>query len=314
MSVATPRVLVVSESRITRRVVEMTFADQPLQLAVVSPPAASPRTTGDAAAGVAAWPTSRMQAHRRLRAGAQLRAHPAGRRRSVMLLAGQTESIDEAGGGRGAGLGGAAQAARLASAGRRGAPGAAVGPPPGPPRPRRCRCLPPRRRRAGPGRRHRAGDRSGQPAAVPDVAAVTGSASMPMPPRRPSNRRRRSGWRRTRRHVPRPARSGAGPPARTRRRRRSTTTEVERDRDARRGAGRHRSSLTARLESAIVDRTAPPAAAAAERAAGAPDTQRWSPMSSSGWSASWRRRWSNRWRAPWCATRSPGCAARARVA
>jgi len=45
MTVVTPRVLVVSESRITRRVVEMTFADQPVELVVAV----------NGQSGIAAW-------------------------------------------------------------------------------------------------------------------------------------------------------------------------------------------------------------------------------------------------------------------
>ncbi len=94
MSVVTPRVVVVSESRITRRVVEMTFADQPLQLAVF--------TAGSAAADD--WQTRppslliadvAMQAPDGYALAQQLRAHPAGHKASVILLAGQSDVVDE---------------------------------------------------------------------------------------------------------------------------------------------------------------------------------------------------------------------------
>ena len=94
MSVVTPRVVVVSESRITRRVVEMTFADQPLQLAVF--------TAGSAA--VDDWQARppalliadvAMQAPDGYALAQELRAHPAGDKASVILLAGQTDVVDE---------------------------------------------------------------------------------------------------------------------------------------------------------------------------------------------------------------------------
>lgn len=94
MSVVTPRVVVVSESRITRRVVEMTFADQPLQLAVF--------TAGSAA--VDDWQARppalliadvAMQAPDGYALAHELRAHPAGDKASVILLAGQADVVDE---------------------------------------------------------------------------------------------------------------------------------------------------------------------------------------------------------------------------
>ena len=94
MSVVTPRVVVVSESRITRRVVEMTFADQPLQLAVF--------TAGSAA--VDDWqarPPALLIADVAMHApdgyalAQELRAHPAGHRAAVILLAGQSDVVDE---------------------------------------------------------------------------------------------------------------------------------------------------------------------------------------------------------------------------
>ena len=95
MSVATPRVLVVSESRITRRVVEMTFADQPLQLVAF--------TTAAAAAGeLRTRPPSALLADIALQGSdgyelaRLLRAHPDGQKAVTILLAGQTETVDEA--------------------------------------------------------------------------------------------------------------------------------------------------------------------------------------------------------------------------
>jgi len=94
MSVVTPRVVVVSESRITRRVGEMTFADQPLQLAVF--------TAGSAA--VDDWQVRppalliadvAMQAPDGYALARELRAHPAGHKASVILLAWQTDVVDE---------------------------------------------------------------------------------------------------------------------------------------------------------------------------------------------------------------------------
>lgn len=95
MSVATPRVLVVSESRITRRVVEMTFADQPLQVAVF----------GDGAAAADDWQTRppavlitdiALQATDGYTLARTLRAAPSGEKACVILLASQADGVDEA--------------------------------------------------------------------------------------------------------------------------------------------------------------------------------------------------------------------------
>ncbi len=94
MSVATPRVLVVSESRITRRVVEMTFADQPLQLAVFA-------AGRDAIADWQSRPPAMLIADVAMAApdgyalARELRGHAAGATAAVLLLAGQTDVIDE---------------------------------------------------------------------------------------------------------------------------------------------------------------------------------------------------------------------------
>jgi DNA-binding response OmpR family regulator len=95
MSVATPRVVVVSESRITRRVVEMTFADQPMQLAVF---AAGQDAVDD-------WQTRppavliadiALQATDGYALARELRAHAAGQKSTVLLLAGQSDAVDDA--------------------------------------------------------------------------------------------------------------------------------------------------------------------------------------------------------------------------
>jgi DNA-binding response OmpR family regulator len=95
MSVATPRVVVVSESRITRRVVEMTFADQPLQLAVFA-------AGQDAVDDWQTRPPSVLIADIALQAtdgyalARELRAHAAGQKSTVLLLAGQSDVVDDA--------------------------------------------------------------------------------------------------------------------------------------------------------------------------------------------------------------------------
>ena len=95
MSVATPRVVVVSESRITRRVVEMTFADQPMQLAVF---AAGQDAVDD-------WQTRppavliadiALQASDGYALARELRGHAAGQKSTVLLLAGQSDAVDDA--------------------------------------------------------------------------------------------------------------------------------------------------------------------------------------------------------------------------
>jgi CheY-like chemotaxis protein len=86
--------VVVSESRITRRVVEMTFADQPMQLAVFS---AGQEAVDD-------WQTRppavliadiAMQATDGYALARELRAHAAGQKSAVLLLAGQAEAVDD---------------------------------------------------------------------------------------------------------------------------------------------------------------------------------------------------------------------------
>ena len=95
MSVATPRVVVVSESRITRRVIEMTFADQPLQLAVFAAgqPAVDDWQTRPPALLIA---DVTMPAPDGYALARELRAHAAGQRAAVLLLAGQSDEVDAA--------------------------------------------------------------------------------------------------------------------------------------------------------------------------------------------------------------------------
>lgn len=95
MTVVTPRVLVVSESRITRRVVEMTFADQPMELVTA--------VTG--AAGLDAWnavPAAVvladvvMAAPDGLALARHVQATAGPRPAAVLLLAGQNDPVDPA--------------------------------------------------------------------------------------------------------------------------------------------------------------------------------------------------------------------------
>jgi len=95
MSVATPRVLVVSESRITRRVIEMTFADQPLQLAVFADGTAA-SDDWQARPPAALIADIAMQAPDGYALAAMLREQPAGEKACVILLAGQADVVDEA--------------------------------------------------------------------------------------------------------------------------------------------------------------------------------------------------------------------------
>lgn len=95
MTVDMPRVLVVSQSRITRRVIEMTFADQPVELVVA--------ITGPA--GLAAWdaqPSAVVLADVTMdgTGGLAIAQHvqaTAGRRAAaVLLMAGQQDAVDDA--------------------------------------------------------------------------------------------------------------------------------------------------------------------------------------------------------------------------
>ncbi len=95
MTVVIPRVLVVSESRITRRVVEMTFADQPVELVVA--------ITGPA--GMAAWDAKpsavvladvAMDGVSGLDLARRVQATAGSRAAAVLLMAGQHDMVDDA--------------------------------------------------------------------------------------------------------------------------------------------------------------------------------------------------------------------------
>ncbi len=95
MTVVIPRVLVVSESRITRRVVEMTFADQPVELVVA--------ITGPA--GLAAWDAQpsavvladvAMNGTGGLALARHVQATAGSRPAAVLLMAGQHDLVDDA--------------------------------------------------------------------------------------------------------------------------------------------------------------------------------------------------------------------------
>lgn len=95
MTVASPRVLLISESRITRRVVEMTFADQPVDLV----------TSSTSQEGLAAWehaPAAVVLADFAtdappdgLALARQLHARAGERPVSVLLMAGQHDHVDD---------------------------------------------------------------------------------------------------------------------------------------------------------------------------------------------------------------------------
>lgn len=96
MSVAPPRVLLISESRITRRVVEMTFADQAVDLV----------TAVTSQEGLAAWedrPATVVLADLAMDAppdglavARHVHAHAGDRHVAVLLMAGQQDAVDDA--------------------------------------------------------------------------------------------------------------------------------------------------------------------------------------------------------------------------
>lgn len=95
MTVVIPRVMVVSQSRITRRVVEMTFADQPVELVVA--------ITGPA--GLAAWDAQpsavvladvTMDGTGGLAIAQHVQATAGSRAAAVLLMAGQHDVVDDA--------------------------------------------------------------------------------------------------------------------------------------------------------------------------------------------------------------------------
>ena len=96
MTVVSPRVLLISESRITRRVVEMTFADQQVELV----------TAGTSLEGLAAWdqrPAAVVLADLTIDAppdglgiARHVHAHAGERPAAVLLMAGQHDVVDDA--------------------------------------------------------------------------------------------------------------------------------------------------------------------------------------------------------------------------
>lgn len=96
MTVASPRVLLISESRITRRVVEMTFADQQVDLV----------TAVTSQEGLASWdavPATVVLADLTMDAppdgvavARHVHAHAGGRHVAVLLMAGQHDAVDDA--------------------------------------------------------------------------------------------------------------------------------------------------------------------------------------------------------------------------
>ncbi len=97
MTVVSPRVLLISESRITRRVVEMTFADQQVELVTAA--------TGQE--GLAAWddrPAAVVLSDLMMDAppdglavARHIQAHGGDRPAAVLLMAGQHDVVDDAG-------------------------------------------------------------------------------------------------------------------------------------------------------------------------------------------------------------------------
>jgi CheY-like chemotaxis protein len=92
MVVDTPRVLVVSESRITRRVVEMTFADQPIELVMAASGQLGLEAWADRPAAVVVADLG-MEAPDGLAVARQVAIGP--QPPAVILLAGPHETIDE---------------------------------------------------------------------------------------------------------------------------------------------------------------------------------------------------------------------------
>ena len=253
MSVATPRVLVVSESRITRRVVEMTFADQPLQLVACT-------SAASAAGELRTRPPALLLADITLQGtngyglAQLLRAHPDGTKAVAILLAGQTEAIDEA----------AAAAAQVSAVLRKPLDSHQLvdavrqalrsGPPPRP-----AAAAPVPMPDAAP---------PAEPPVVPDVAAVTemvemaeaAEAAIEPPPSNPAGEGLADTF-----HALLEVEQGLRPALAA-----APLDAADVERVATRVAALVAAdpSLAARLESAIVDRTAPSATAAAERAAG----------------------------------------------
>ncbi len=95
MTVVTPRVLVVSESRITRRVIEMTFADQPVEL-VLSASGQEGVEVWDASPAAVVLADVTMAAPDGLALARHVQATAGARPAAVLLMAGQSDSVDAA--------------------------------------------------------------------------------------------------------------------------------------------------------------------------------------------------------------------------
>lgn len=96
MTVATPRVLLISESRITRRVVEMTFADQQVDLVTVGSGEEGLAAWDDAPAAVVLADLSMNAPPDGLTVARHVHAHAGDRPVAVLLLAGQNDAVDDA--------------------------------------------------------------------------------------------------------------------------------------------------------------------------------------------------------------------------
>ena len=96
MTVATPRVLLISESRITRRVVEMTFADQQVDLVTAATGQDGLAAWGDVPAAVVLADLAMDAPPDGLAIARHVQTHASGRPAAVLLLAGQHDVVDEA--------------------------------------------------------------------------------------------------------------------------------------------------------------------------------------------------------------------------
>ncbi len=95
MTVVTPRVLVVSESRITRRVIEMTFADQAVDL-VLSASGQEGVEAWDAAPAAVVLADASMAPPDGLAVARHVQATAGARPAAVLLMAGQSDPVDAA--------------------------------------------------------------------------------------------------------------------------------------------------------------------------------------------------------------------------
>jgi CheY-like chemotaxis protein len=96
MTVASPRVLLISESRITRRVVEMTFADQQVDLVTAATGQDGLTAWADAPAAVVLADLAMDAPPDGLTIARHVQAQAGGRPVAVLLLAGQHDVVDEA--------------------------------------------------------------------------------------------------------------------------------------------------------------------------------------------------------------------------